>query len=157
MKFGLYTVPTTNLLLRCIDGEFAWIHPNCNSRKHPGTVEHWQAILDAPCTPAREDALDKLAISGSLLTYTRAIAKLLYSVPDDVELYERGAWGEEKEITGEPLTVREICAAADLTQAALAARFGIPKRTVEDWCAGKRSCAPYIRRMMMECLGRLEK
>lgn len=53
----------------------------------------------------------------------------------------------------EPLTVREICAAANLTQSALAARFGIPKRTVEDWCAERRTCAPYIRRMMCECLG----
>ena len=59
-------------------------------------------------------------------------------------------------ITPAPLTVREICTAAKLTQAALAARFGIPKRTIEDWCTGKRACAPYIRRMMMECLGLLE-
>ena len=55
------------------------------------------------------------------------------------------------------MDVKSICRAANLTQSALAARFGIPKRTVEDWCAGKRSCAPYIRRMMMECLGLLEK
>lgn len=57
----------------------------------------------------------------------------------------------------EPLTVREICTAANLTQSALAARFGIPKRTVEDWCRGVAKCAPYIRRMMMECLGLIEK
>ena len=55
--------------------------------------------------------------------------------------------------TPEPLTVRQICAAANLTQSALAARFGIPRRTVEDWCAERRTCAPYIRRMMCECLG----
>ena len=59
--------------------------------------------------------------------------------------------------TPEPLTVREICTAANLTQSALAARFGIPKRTVEDWCRGIAKCAPYIRRMMMECLGILSK
>ena len=59
--------------------------------------------------------------------------------------------------TTEPLTVREICTAANLTQAALAARFGIPKRTVEDWCAERRTCAPYIRRMMCECLGLLTR
>lgn len=53
----------------------------------------------------------------------------------------------------EPLTVREICTATNLTQSALADRFGIPKRTVENWCSGSRDCAPYIRRMMMECLG----
>lgn len=56
-----------------------------------------------------------------------------------------------------PLTVREICAAANLTQAALAARFHIPKRTVEDWCRGVAKCAPYIRLMMMECLGISQK
>lgn len=59
--------------------------------------------------------------------------------------------------TPEPLTVREICVAAKLTQTALAARFGIPPRTVGDWCTGKRACTPYIRRMMMECLGLREK
>ena len=55
--------------------------------------------------------------------------------------------------TPEPLTIREILAAANLTQAALSSRFGIPKRTIENWCAGSRDCAPYIRRMMCEILG----
>lgn len=59
--------------------------------------------------------------------------------------------------TPEPLTVLEICTAANLTQSALAARFGIPKRSVENWCSGSRDCAPYIRRMMCECLGILSK
>ena len=59
--------------------------------------------------------------------------------------------------THEPLTVREICTAANLTQSALSARFDIPLRTIENWCSGKRSCALYIRRMMMECLGLLER
>lgn len=54
--------------------------------------------------------------------------------------------------TPAPLTVREICAAANLTQSALAARFGIPKRTVENWCSGVNKCPDYTRRMMMECL-----
>lgn len=58
--------------------------------------------------------------------------------------------------TPEPLTIREICAAANLTQAALAARFQIPKRTVEDWCTGRRTCAPYIRLMMCELLGLIQ-
>ena len=55
------------------------------------------------------------------------------------------------------LDVKSICRAANLTQSALAARFGIPKRTVEDWCRGVAKCAPYIRRMMCECLGLLDK
>ena len=55
------------------------------------------------------------------------------------------------------MDVKSICRAANLTQSALAARFGIPKRTVEDWCRGVAKCAPYIRRMMCECLGLLDK
>lgn len=55
--------------------------------------------------------------------------------------------------TPEPLTIRQILTAANLTQSALADRFGIPKRTIEDWATEKRSCAPYIRRMMCEILG----
>ena len=55
------------------------------------------------------------------------------------------------------MSVKDICKAANLSQSALAARFGIPKRTVEDWCRGVAKCAPYIRRMMCECLGLLEK
>ena len=53
-------------------------------------------------------------------------------------------------------TVRELRQAAGLTQAKLAARFGIPKRTVESWEAtgpSARACPGYVRRMMAECLG----
>lgn len=57
----------------------------------------------------------------------------------------------------ETLTVREICAAANLTQSALAARFGIPKRTVENWCSGANKCPDYTRRMMCELLGLLSR
>lgn len=34
----------------------------------------------------------------------------------------------------------------------LAQRFGIPRRTMEDWCAGKRECPLYTRLMMQEVL-----
>ena len=54
------------------------------------------------------------------------------------------------------LTVREIRQAAGLTQAQLAARFGIPKRTIENWEAtgdNARTCPEYVRRMMAEILG----
>lgn len=53
-------------------------------------------------------------------------------------------------------SVREIRAAAGMTQAELAAHFAMPKRTIENWeadGAAARSCAPYIRLMMQEALG----
>lgn len=55
------------------------------------------------------------------------------------------------------LSVKDICKSAGLTQAALASRFGISKRTVESWCssstASSRQCPDYVRRMMCEILG----
>ena len=54
-------------------------------------------------------------------------------------------------------SVRDIVAEAGMTQRAFAERFCIPLRTVEDWCAGKRECAIYMRLMMQECLGVLHR
>ena len=42
------------------------------------------------------------------------------------------------------MTFREIRKAAGMTQKQIAAYFGIPIRTVEDWDAGKASCATYL-------------
>lgn len=52
-------------------------------------------------------------------------------------------------------TVPEIAAAAGLSCRKLAERFGIPYRTVEQWSAGHRESALYLRLMMQECLGLL--
>lgn len=50
-------------------------------------------------------------------------------------------------------SVKDIAAAGGFSQRGLAERFGIPYRTVEDWCAGKRECPIYTRLMMQELLG----
>lgn len=55
------------------------------------------------------------------------------------------------------MTVKEICRAFGLTQAAFAQRFCIPKRTIEDWCRGARKCPDYIRLMVMELLGIIKR
>lgn len=52
-------------------------------------------------------------------------------------------------------TVPEIAAAAGFSCRKLAERFGIPYRTVEQWSAGHRESALYLRLMMQECLGLL--
>lgn len=51
-----------------------------------------------------------------------------------------------------PMTIREILTATGMTQAALAARFQIPLRTIENWATGRRECPLYIRLMIMEIL-----
>ena len=52
-------------------------------------------------------------------------------------------------------SVKEIAAAAGLSQRKLAERFAIPYRPVENWCGGQRGCPEYVRLMMQECLGLL--
>lgn len=54
-------------------------------------------------------------------------------------------------------SVKDIAAAAGMSQRKLAERFCIPYRTVEDWCTGKRACKLYDRLMMQECLGLLKR
>ena len=54
-------------------------------------------------------------------------------------------------------TVRDLCEAAGLSQRELAERFGIPRRTVEDWCRGIATPANYTRLMMAELLGLVER
>lgn len=52
-------------------------------------------------------------------------------------------------------SVRDIAAAAGMSHRKLAERFGIPRRTVENWCtdsSSARSCPVYVRLMMQECL-----
>lgn len=54
-------------------------------------------------------------------------------------------------------SVKEIAAAAGMSQRSLAERFCVPYRTMEDWCTGKRACKLYDRLMMQECLGLLQR
>ena len=49
-------------------------------------------------------------------------------------------------------TIRELCREHGLTQKALAERFGIPLRTVEDWSTGKRTPPDYVVRMIQTLL-----
>ena len=46
------------------------------------------------------------------------------------------------------LSVREIRQRAGLTQAAFGLRYCIPRRTLEDWEAGRRLCPPYVRLLL---------
>ena len=48
--------------------------------------------------------------------------------------------------------IAQICKDYGLTQTALAKRFGIPLRTVQDWHAGRRVPPDYVVNMMQELL-----
>ena len=54
-------------------------------------------------------------------------------------------------------SIKQIAADAGLTQRKLADRFCIPVRTIEDWCAGKRTPPDYVRLMMQELLEQISR
>lgn len=54
-------------------------------------------------------------------------------------------------------SMREIVKASNLTQAAFSTKFCIPLRTVEDWVAGRRNCPDYVRLMIAENLGIIDR
>lgn len=47
------------------------------------------------------------------------------------------------------LTIRDIRSATGLSQAAFAARYCIPRRTVENWESGARQCPDYLRLLLV--------
>lgn len=51
--------------------------------------------------------------------------------------------------------VDQILAVSGLSQANFYRRFLIPRRTLQDWCAGKRPCPIYTRMMFQQLLGLL--
>lgn len=48
--------------------------------------------------------------------------------------------------------LREIRSRTGLSQAAFAARYEIPKRTIESWEAGDRTPPPYVIRLLSEAV-----
>ena len=51
------------------------------------------------------------------------------------------------------LTIRDIRQHTGLSQAAFAARYCIPRRTVENWESGDRQCAACLRLLLAEAVG----
>lgn len=53
------------------------------------------------------------------------------------------------------MSMRELIRAAGRSQAAFAREMAIPLRTVQDWCAGRRSCPVWVRFLLAEHYGLL--
>lgn len=52
------------------------------------------------------------------------------------------------------MTIQEFIKSSGMTHKQLSERFGIPKRTIEDWSRGARKCPEYVVNMMKEILER---
>ena len=55
------------------------------------------------------------------------------------------------------LTIRDIRQHTGLSQAKFALRYCIPRRSVEDWEAGARSCPDYVRLLLAQAAGLYQK
>ena len=53
--------------------------------------------------------------------------------------------------------VKDIAKDSGMSQSGLARCFGIPRRTMEDWCRGRYTCPLYTRMMMQEILGLVKR
>lgn len=42
------------------------------------------------------------------------------------------------------MNIKELIQAAGMTQKAFGEYFGIPLRTVQNWCGGQRQCPDYV-------------
>lgn len=87
MKFGLYVMAGTSSVFRCINGEWTAI-PNI-TRYYSTPEKGWEAVSTMPGKP-----VDAKYIASrthlNLLTSSRSMARVIYGVPDDVELYAPG-------------------------------------------------------------------
>jgi transcriptional regulator with XRE-family HTH domain len=52
------------------------------------------------------------------------------------------------------MTVKEFIKSSGMTQKQLSERFGIPRRTIEDWSRGASKCPGYVVKMMDEILSK---
>ena len=81
------------------------------------------------------------------------ISDLMESIVWDEEYVEPNEEWLRQTYRAARRSVKDIMEAAGLKQWQLCQRFGIPKRTVEDWSRGARQCPSYVMMMMQELLG----
>lgn len=55
------------------------------------------------------------------------------------------------------MTIKEARKAAHLTQQQMSDLFEIPKRTIEEWEASRRTPPPYVEKLIVEKLERLKR
>jgi len=82
MKFGLFTIPTSNLIFRKMDGIWT-AHNPFTTNNHKAAWKYYTTDNGKPVNASILETNNK----RMCLTHTRHIAKVLYGVPDDVELY----------------------------------------------------------------------
>lgn len=81
--FGLYTIPSSNLIFRKMDG--VWEALFCFTRIG-SSADVWKYYSTQKGKPVDKDFIESHE-GLQCLTYQRSVARFLYGVPQDVELY----------------------------------------------------------------------
>ena len=106
------------------------------------------ACLQEACNYSDRDAyISDMALS---IFQSQESDEFLFEIPDEYILEIGSLYDAARQC------VKEIAAEAGISQRALAERFAIPYRTVENWCANVRECPVYVKLMMQEVLGLLK-
>lgn len=50
------------------------------------------------------------------------------------------------------MTIKELLKQKGLSQSALSSKYSIPLRTIQDWCAGRRTPPEYVVLLIEKCL-----
>lgn len=147
--FGLFNSPAfPNITLVILNGEARLV--NTEQAVKSRSINVPEDVWDAITTASYKECPDSVIESDSWISRgnNRADYRISYGMPDDYEIVT-----DHKSYKASSMSVKEIAKAAGMSQTALANRFGIPRRTMEDWCRGVSKCPLYTRLMMQECLG----
>lgn len=64
---------------------------------------------------------------------------------------------EKKRLNGiwkaSQMSIRDMVASTGSTQESFGREVGIPRRTIQNWCTGQRSCPEYVRFLLAEHYG----
>lgn len=147
---GLFTSPEfegKTLVVRNGDVIVADMEKVLSGVDRSDSKEVWNMIINLhaePCPYAvyRSDTWTPVSHSRSMYTNE-------FGVPTDWDIIT-----DHRKAKEACKSVKEIVKETGMSQRAFARRFGIPLRTVEDWCRGINKCPLYVRLMMQECLNK---
>ena len=105
----------------------------------------WKLLSENPGEPCPQSVFDS---DGWIAQETNeAVYRFDYGMPDGWEIIS-----DHKACKVAGMTIKDIAKTAGMSQRAIARRFSIPYRTMEDWSA-KDTAPIYIKLMMAEALG----
>lgn len=83
MTIGLYVIPTSDMIFRKLDGEWDALKSHTPTNDHRKVWKYYSTEKGKPIDGNYIETHE----NRQCLTYCRSVAKVLYGVPDNVQLY----------------------------------------------------------------------